>query len=156
VSYLGNTAGARRTVAFHRSAQGVPLAEAASWADALYGLGWLHGRDRGAQVCLARIAAQRRLCELLRDEAETLVADLYFRRLALARDARERIQRLPSASLALLDADCQGSTDALQAHRPWPLRLAGDQPEPFLPSDERKAEKILAEGRLPCSRCASI
>jgi penicillin G amidase len=134
----------RRPVDIRHSPEGFPRASAVSWEDAWYGLGWLHGVDRGGQVCLARIVAQGRVCELLRDDAEALAVDLYFRRLGLAGDARLHIGRLPPESAVLLRSYCQGLTDALQVHPPWPLRLAGYRPEPFLPADALAVLKLVS------------
>jgi penicillin amidase len=134
----------RRPVDIRHSPEGVPRASAVSWDDAWYGLGWLHGVDRGGQACLARILAQGRVCELLRDDAEALAVDLYFRRLGLAEDARQHIGRLQPESAVLLRSYCEGLTDALQVHPPWPLRLAGYRPQPFVPADALSVLKLVS------------
>ena len=72
------------TVTIERVAGGVARVRAGHWLDAWYALGWLHGRDRGAQLALARVAGQGRICELLRDDDDVLEVDRYFRRFGLA------------------------------------------------------------------------
>src|SRR5947208_15336736 len=71
---------ARRTLSAARDENGVPQIAAASWRDALYGLGYMHGLDRPTQMLFARAIALGRSAELIRDRAELAETDRLFRR----------------------------------------------------------------------------
>jgi penicillin amidase len=135
-------------VSLSRTPEGVPRVTAASWDDAYYALGRLHGRDRGGQLGMMRIAAQGRICELLRDDARLLEADRHFRRLGLAHDARHTIAGLDPACHGRLQAYCHGVNAAWNERRPWALRLAGYTPEPFAPHDSLTILKLMAYSGL--------
>jgi penicillin amidase len=134
----------RGTVSVERTAGGVARVRAGHWLDAWYALGWLHGRDRGAQLALARLVGQGRICELLRDDDDLLEVDRYFRRFGLARDARHHIGRLAPPYADRLHAYVNGLNRAWQERTPLLLRLARLSPEPFQPADVLLLVKLMA------------
>jgi penicillin G amidase len=136
--------GVRDALTIGRDTHGVAQVQARCWEDAYYGLGWLHGRDRGTQVALMRVVAQGRLCELVQDTPAYLELDAYFRRMGFAHDARLAVGRLERAHEASIEAYCRGVSEALRARRPWSLRLLGIRPPPYTSADVLLALKFMA------------
>ncbi|MEJ2344867.1 MAG: penicillin acylase family protein [Gammaproteobacteria bacterium] len=134
----------RGTVSVERVAGGVARVRAGHWLDAWYALGWLHGRDRGAQLALARVVGQGRICELLRDDDDLLEMDRYFRRFGMARDAHHHIGRVASPYADQLHAYVNGLNRAWQERTPLLLRLARFTPEPYQPADVLLLVKLMA------------
>ncbi len=135
-----------------RDSNGVPRVRARNWRDAFFALGWLHGRDRGAQMFMMRTVAQGRVCELLRDDDGLLEVDVYFRRFGFARDARRHIVKLQPPYADYAAAYVAGVNRSWQTRRPPFLRLLGLRPEPFEAADILLAAKLmsfagLAEGQ---------
>ena len=60
-----------------RDENGVPHITAPSWAEALYGLGYMHAIDRPTQMLFAR-RGQRPRGELISDKPELLETDRFF------------------------------------------------------------------------------
>ncbi|GAB4258490.1 MAG: hypothetical protein Kow0092_06140 [Deferrisomatales bacterium] len=117
---------------------------AATWDDAFYALGWLHGRDRGGQVCVLRLTAQGRLSEVFGGEPGLLELDLYLRRFAFAREAADHAAGIAAEVAPWVAAYCRGLTEALAGRRPGPLRLVGYRPEPFRPADVLALAKLFS------------
>jgi Protein related to penicillin acylase len=135
-------------VDIRRNEAGVPCVKATSWIDALYGLGWLHGCDRGGQVCLSRIVAAGRLCELLRDDPMLLELDCYYRRIGFRRHAKQYADTLDPTCGDYLEAYCQGMSNALTKHPPRILRWFGYRPEPCTRVDVLALIKLMAYASL--------
>src|SRR5918999_3883610 len=114
---------------------GIPHINAATTADALFGLGYCHGLDRAVQMTLVRVLGQGRACELLRDNDELLAFDRLFRRLDLGAGARAEIDKLSKEHRALLEAYVGGINRALERRRPLELRLLRLRPEPWIAAD---------------------
>lgn len=134
------------------TADGLVRIRANGWPDAMYALGFAHGRDRGAQIELMRTLAQGRVCERLTDNAQTLALDRYFRRLGLAEDAAIHFPRLPQPYRGYVEAYATGLNRARVRHYPWLYRLVTGRPETFLAHDVLVLLKLaaylgLAEGQ---------
>jgi penicillin amidase len=115
-----------------RDAAGVPHIQAASWLEALYGLGYMHAMDRTTQMLFARVMASGRSAELIANRPELLETDRLFRRVGLYLRLEEEIERLPMEALPQFDAYAQGVKDGLkQAGRSFPMWATGFQPEPW-------------------------
>lgn len=123
------------TVEIRRDDAGVPHIRGASAADALYGLGYCHGRDRPIQIVLARLIAAGRAAEALEPDDELVAFDTLFRRLNLAHEAEQQLSLLPAECRAQLGAYCRGVSEAFAKHRPWELRLLRHRPDPWRPVD---------------------
>jgi penicillin amidase len=80
--------------------------EAASWADAAFGLGWCMARDRGSQLEILRRTGHGRLAELIGPAG--LANDVRQRRLDLAGVAAACWQLLPAGQRAILEAFRRG------------------------------------------------
>jgi penicillin amidase len=126
-----------------RDDAGVPHITAASWLEALYGLGYLHAMDRTTQILFARVMASGRSAELIANRPELLEADRLFRRVGLYLRLDEEVDRLPPDDRAECEAYAQGVNDGLkQAGRSFPMWATRFQPEPW------DAQSILLIGNL--------
>lgn len=139
-------------IAVHVTGNGVTRLRATSWPDAMFGLGFAHGRDRGAQIELMRTLAQGRVCERLSDTRETLDLDRYLRRLGFAADAARCFAALDEPYHSYIEAYAAGVNRARGRHYPWLYRLVTGRPEPFRPHDVLALLKLtaylgLAEGQ---------
>lgn len=110
---------------------GVPHVLAASEADALVALGYLHASDRLWQMELFRRIAAGRLAEIFGEPA--LETDRFVRTLGLWRAARETAEGLAPADARRLEAYARGVNARLAEGGPPPpeLRLLGVRPEPW-------------------------
>ncbi len=106
--------GLAATVSVTFDADGVPRIRAANLGDASAALGYVHARDRLAQMDLMRRAAAGELSELVGRRA--LALDEYARVLG-TRDAAERaVAELPPETRALLDAYARGVNAFIARH----------------------------------------
>jgi penicillin amidase len=122
----------QRPFSVARDGAGVPHITAASWLEALYGLGYMHAMDRTTQLLFARVMARGRSAELIANRPELLETDRLFRRVGLYLRLDEEIDRLPADARAEFDAYAQGVNDGLkQAGRSFPMWATGFQPEPW-------------------------
>jgi penicillin amidase len=106
---------ARRPISAARDQHGVPHVEAATWLDAVYGLGYLHALDRGTQLLFARSVASGRAAEEISDSPELVETDRFFRRIALYRNLDIEATALPVAVSDQLESYCEGVNDGLAA-----------------------------------------
>ena len=126
----------------------VPAARASNWTDAMYALGWLHGRYRGAQIALMRAVSQGRICECFADSDDLLEVDRHFRRLGFARDARRHIDRVQGRYREDLKAYCTGVNMAWRRYYPWWLRITTGYPAAYEPEDVLSLLKLMAYAGL--------
>ncbi|MFF0745356.1 penicillin acylase family protein [Streptomyces sp. NPDC004111] len=113
-------------------ADGVTRIEAASWPDAVRGLGFAMGRDRGFHLDLMRRTASGRLAEVWGRTA--VPVDEHYRRLGFARTARTAAQQLQAPERALLTAFADGVNAGL-AHQPFESRFLSCRPRPWTVED---------------------
>ncbi len=114
---------------------GVPHVRATTEADVLRGLGHCHGVDRALQLVVTRIIGQGRAAEILDGGDEMVALDRFFRRIDLAGGVQAQIDALAPRHRALLEAYADGVNRALEASRPWELRLLKHRPQPWVPAD---------------------
>ena len=93
---------------------GIPRIQAASDADAMMALGYLHARDRLWSMDILRRAAEGRLAEILGPGA--LSSDQFLRRLDIPRSARAALGIMPVGTRALLDAYVSGVNRWIEHH----------------------------------------
>jgi penicillin amidase len=98
-----------------RDARGVPHVEAASEADAYFGLGFAHAQDRLGQMVSLRLAARGRTAEVIGEAG--LAADRRARVIGIARLAERETPRLPAATHRLLRAYAAGVNARLERLR---------------------------------------
>lgn len=114
-----------------RNNAGVPVVEAKSFKDALWGSGYAHAIDRSTQLLMMRILGQGRLCELLSDTDDSLKIDHFFRKANWVKSLDEEVSKLDSASLSLCQAYCDGVNAGLAHKKITLLKLLGYQAEPW-------------------------
>ena len=124
-------AGIHGAVTIAEDANGVPTIRAASGADAVFGLGYAHARDRLWQMEFQRRVGAGRLAEIL---GKRLVAtDRFLRTIGFRRAAAEAFKRLAPDARALLDAYVAGINQYLAGSPALPVefRLLRVSPRPF-------------------------
>ena len=122
-------------VTITRDKYGVPLIEAESVRDVLFGQGFTQAQDRLWQMELNRRVGSGRLAEVFGKDA--LSADIFLRRLGLRQAAQADLEMLTESERELLDSFCDGVNAALERTRtlPFELRVLGFRPEPWHPID---------------------
>jgi len=138
-----------------RTPQGTARITADDLDDAITGLGYWHGKDRGLQLRLVRLFGQGRCCELLRDEPELFELDRFFRRLNFGRDAESQTQSLAPRTRRWSDAYCRGINQAFdEIGIPWELRwlARGYKEEPWEFSDIYLTAKVIGYVALAISQ----
>ncbi len=138
----------RGNVEIVRDAWGIPHIFAESDADLYFGFGWAMAQDRLWQLDYLRRRALGRLAEILGGEA--VEQDLLVRTVGLPRIAAAELNRLPAATLHLLEAFAQGinatiaesmaeskaeSLTESQERLPIEFALLDYTPEPWTPLD---------------------
>jgi penicillin amidase len=118
-----------------RDGAGVPHVRATTEADVLRGLGHCHGVDRALQLIVTRIVGQGRAAEILDGGDEMVAMDTFFRRIDLVGGTQAQIDALSPRHRALLEAYADGVNRAIDAKRPWELRLLRHRPEPWIAAD---------------------
>ncbi len=118
-----------------RDQSGVPHVVAAEEAGAYWGLGYVHGKDRGMQLLYMRILGQGRVSELLDASDNSLLVDKFFRRMNWSGHTGPPLAALNGAELANLDAYCEGVNAAIFEKVPWEYKMLGYQPEPWTRED---------------------
>jgi len=131
-------------------ARGIPMIEAASSADAMAALGWVHANDRLFQMELTRRAAVGRLAEIFGERA--LDYDRRVRRTGVVRMKRRLYESAGSSTRALLEAYASGVNAWLEARGsdlPPEFRLLGHRPEPWRPEDSISVIAVMARSLSP-------
>ena len=122
-------------IEIRRDGAGVPHIHGATTTDALRGLGFCHGFDRGLQMALGRIIGSGRAAATLEASDPLVALDTLFLRLDLARGASIQIERLAPRNRERLQAYCDGVNQAFAERTPWELRLVRHRPPPWQPTD---------------------
>ncbi len=130
--HMLHTKHARRQFTVARDENGVPRIRAASWREALYGLGYMHAIDRPTQLLFARTMAAGRSAELISDRRELVETDRFFRRAGLALRLDEEVRTLDDETFAELTFYCEGVNDGLkESGRTLPMWAARYHPSPW-------------------------
>src|SRR4051794_17841723 len=95
-------------IQIERTEKGIAQITAEDADDALLGLGYCHGRDRGLQLRLVRIFGRGQCCERLRDSEAMVEIDRFFRRLNFCGDAAEQTAALSPRARTGNEAYSQG------------------------------------------------
>jgi penicillin amidase len=140
---------ARHPFTYFRDEAGVPHIEAATWHEALYGLGYLHALDRPTQVLFGRTLANGRAAERISDTPHLLETDRFFRRAALYRHLGREVPALDERILEQVVFYCDGLNDALRnSGRSLPMWATGFHPEPWNPEAVLLIGNLLSFGGL--------
>src|SRR5882672_8157397 len=111
-------AGLAKPVTIARDTLAVPYIDAATEADALFALGYVHAQDRLWQMTFNRRIAQGRIAEIA--GAGALDTDRFLRTLGIYRTARSITEHLEPDTRRLLDAYTAG-VNAYLGQRTGPL-----------------------------------
>lgn len=136
----------------------VTAVDASSPLDALAGLGYVHGLQRGWTVVLWRQTALGRLSEWF--GTGLLPLDEHSRRLGLARQAEATYKQLPSPTKRRLEVYADGLNSALQSdhvRQKDPFVFFDLEPEPWAPWHTLLIERLIAWlGTSPSSIAPSL
>lgn len=129
--------GAHGKIHILRNGHGIPEITAASIADLMQGLGWVHANDRQLQTLLTRILLQGRGAELIKADEALIGIDTYMRRMNFMPDAQAQKARLDPGTRKILEAYVKGFNDWLDANGPvFEFRMLGyHRPEPYRVKD---------------------
>jgi penicillin amidase len=139
-------AGLRGRVTIATDAHGVPAIRAASIADAMFGIGWAHARDRLWQMEFERRVASGRIAEVLGERA--VPTDSFLRTVGFRRAAEAAWRASPPEVRSLLEAYAAGVNAFVAGDRARPvelrlLRMRADL-EPWTPVDSLAWGKMMA------------
>ena len=144
---------AQRDITAARDKNGVPHVMANSWLDALYGLGYLHANDRPTQLVFSRSVASGRATEEIKDSAELLETDRFFRRIGLYRNLDVEFAALSATNQEQLSAYCAGVNDCLEpSWRSLAMWATGFRPTLWDEPSTMLVGQLLSFGGLAISR----
>ena len=126
-----------------RDAYGVPHIFAGSMDDAARALGYLHASERMFQMDILRRVGQGRMAEIR--GPDLLPVDKFIRTVGFYQEAASSFAALSPWAQKRLEAYAEGVNTFLANHAlPPEFLLAGDNPEPWKPSDTLVIGKIEA------------
>jgi penicillin amidase len=127
-----------------RNAHGIPEITAATVADAMRGLGWVHANDRQLQTLLTRVLLQGRAAELLKADDALIAIDTYMRRMNFLPDPQAQVDRLEPDTRKAMDAYVGGFNDWMKDNGPvFEFKLMGYRhPDPYLVTDCLRLGKV--------------
>ncbi|MEM8680427.1 MAG: penicillin acylase family protein, partial [Planctomycetota bacterium] len=147
------TSHAQREFAVTRDNAGVPHIRAASWHDALYGLGYMHATDRGTQLLFSRTIASGCAAERIAPKEELIETDSFFRLMGLHLDVQQEAVALDDRTRQQLLVYSAGVNDGLKAKgRSLPMWATGYRPEPWEPAAVILVGRLLSFGGLAVSQ----
>ncbi|HEV8610037.1 MAG TPA: penicillin acylase family protein [Thermoanaerobaculia bacterium] len=137
-------AGVAAPVTIETDAHGVPTIRAASAADALFGLGYAHARDRLWQIEYQRRIGTGRLAEIL--GPRLVETDRFLRTIGFRRAAESAWRALPPEERRLLEAYTRGLNAYLASSsaRPIEFRILRCPVSAFDPVDSLTWAKLMA------------
>lgn len=124
-------AGLAAPVTIETDARGVPTIRASSHSDALFGLGYVHARDRLWQIEYQRRIGSGRLAEIL--GPRLVETDRFLRTIGFRRAALSAWEGLSAETRASVEAYVRGLNAylATSSARPIEFRILRFRPEPF-------------------------
>src|SRR5689334_13589457 len=139
-------AGLSGPVEIVRDADAIPHIFAATKADGLFGLGYVHAQDRLWQMEFQRRIGHGRLSEIF--GAATIPQDRFLRTVGFGRAARHAWDRLPADAKAQIEAYVAGVNAFIRTHHgralPPEFTLLRFEPEPFTGADVLAWVKMMA------------
>jgi penicillin amidase len=100
----------QETVKIVQVDHGIKLVEAETFLGAIFGLGFVHAKDRLWQLNFYRYLGMGRLSELI--GAEGLPVDKYIRTIGIPRSARRMIEKMDPEERNFLQNFCNGVNKA--------------------------------------------
>lgn len=137
-------AGLSAPVTIETDARGVPTIRASSASDALFGLGYVHARDRLWQIEYQRRIGAGRLAEIL--GPRLVETDRFLRTIGFRRAAISAWENLSAETRASVEAYVRGLNAYLESSfaRPIEFRILRCRPEPFEAVDGILWGKLMA------------
>jgi penicillin amidase len=137
-------AGLSAPVSIELDGNGVPTIRARSIPDAMFGLGYVHARDRLWQMEYQRRVGSGRLAEILGSEA--IAADRFLRTIGFRRAAESAWKSLTPQTQTLVEAYARGVNAylATSSARPIEFRILRVDPDPWQPVDSIVWAKMMA------------
>ena len=131
-------------VTIETDAHGIPTIRAGKFEDALFGLGYVHARDRLWQMDWQRHVGAGRLSEIL--GARALPADRFLRTVGFRRAAEAALSGLSAHARGALEAYALGASAylATDGTRPAEFTLLRTKAEPFTAVDSLTWAKMMA------------
>jgi penicillin amidase len=131
-------------VTIETDAHGVPTIRASSESDALFGLGYVHARDRLWQIEYQRRIGAGRLAEIL--GPRLVETDRFLRTIGFRRSAESAWRSLSPPARQLVSAYVRGINEfiASSSARPIEFRILRCSPAPFDPVDALVWAKLMA------------
>jgi len=134
----------KENINIYRDKNGIPHIEADNQIDVYWGMGYVHGVDRGMQMLLMRILGQGRLSELLDDSDASLEIDKFFLKMNWHQNIEDLLKELTDFEQQVLDAYCDGANEAFAKKTPWEYKLLGYRPEPWEPENIIMISRMIA------------
>ena len=132
-----------RDIQIQRDVAGVPHITAKNLEDALYGLGYVHSRDRLTQILFSRTVASGTAAARIANNSELLETDKFFRRIGLHKNLSREAAQFESNRAEQIASYCAGVNDGMKATgRTLPMWATGFRP------DEWNIKSVLLIGKL--------
>lgn len=132
-------------VSLKRRASGITELWSKDECDMAFAQAYAHCTDRFLQMFLLRIIGKGRLCELLKDDAETLEIDIFMRQMNFYGSTTEDVKKLPKDVQDFFNAYADGVNQYLKEHgKIWEFKLLGVELEPWCARDSLMIVKIMS------------
>jgi len=144
---------AKREISVNRDEHGVPHVSASSWHDALYGLGYMHGLDRGTQLLFGRSVASGTAAGEIANSPELLETDRFLRKIGLYQTLNEEVSSLSQDIQEQLTNYSDGVNDGLAGlGRSLPMWATGFEAGPWDSQSVILVGQLLSFGGLATSQ----
>ena len=132
-----------RKIQVARDKAGVPNISAGNFLDALYGLGYVHARDRLTQILFSRAVAIGRAAERIANKPELIETDRFFRKIGLHANLESDEASFTPEIRDQVQNYCDGVNDGIvAAGRSFPMWATGFKP------NEWDLQAVLIIGKL--------
>ena len=128
-----------------RLEKGIPKIKADCLEDIYYGLGYIHGYDRGFQMWFMKILAEGRISEHFGDRKDLVEIDRYFRRLNFTSPVKNELENINSKSENYINAYISGVNSFREnCRKPLEFRITGVKLEPWHLTDSLALLRIMS------------
>jgi len=132
-------------ISIKRRSSGIAEIWANDEIDMAFAQAYAHCTDRFLQMFLLRIIGKGRLCELLKDDEDSLQIDIFMRQMNFYGSTEEDLERLPKDVLSFFESYADGVNKYLNDYsKIWEFKLLGVDLEPWSPRDSLMVVKIMS------------